>query len=219
MNGGAEYMIHFKYSDCMNVTFCALLYGLALPILFPIAAITLKNQQLAEKIVIAWVAKLPPAMDNSLNNNAMKMVSFAPIFLLLNGFWLVDNRVIFDNHWSYLMRVNDSMKSGHAVQNFWDDFKVKPATPLLLFIALSLLRVVLRILPDEILHRFGFSVGDDNEISVDEDLPNFFQAIKVKNANNIIFEYHNMKDKYGIEIEDAEVIRKLENISISSKTV
>lgn len=43
MNGGSEYMIHFKYSDCLNVTFCALLYGLAVPLLFPIAAITLKN--------------------------------------------------------------------------------------------------------------------------------------------------------------------------------
>jgi len=48
---------------------------------------------MAEKIVIAWIAKLPPAMDNSLNNNAMLMVSYAPIFLLLNGFWIVDNKV------------------------------------------------------------------------------------------------------------------------------
>ena len=41
-NGGSEYMIHFKYSDAMNVVFVCLMYGLAIPILFPIAAVTLK---------------------------------------------------------------------------------------------------------------------------------------------------------------------------------
>lgn len=43
-NGPGEYMIHFKYSDALNVCFVCLLYGLAIPMLFPIAAITLKLQ-------------------------------------------------------------------------------------------------------------------------------------------------------------------------------
>lgn len=43
-NGGGEYMIHFKYSDCLNVCFVCSMYGLAMPLLFPIAAITLTLQ-------------------------------------------------------------------------------------------------------------------------------------------------------------------------------
>lgn len=41
-NAGGEYMIHFKYSDAMNVVFVCSMYGLTMPMLFPIAAITLK---------------------------------------------------------------------------------------------------------------------------------------------------------------------------------
>jgi hypothetical protein len=96
-NGGGEYMIHFKYSDALNVCFVCLMYGMAIPLLFPIAAITLKLQQVSEKIAIAWVARLPPAMDNSLNNNALMMITYAPLFLLMNSFWMVDNRTIFNN--------------------------------------------------------------------------------------------------------------------------
>ena len=43
-NGGSEYMIHFKYSDALNVCFVCMMYGLAIPLLFPVAAITLKLQ-------------------------------------------------------------------------------------------------------------------------------------------------------------------------------
>ena len=100
-------MIHFKYSDALNVVFVCLMYGLTMPMLFPIAAITLKLQQIAEKIAVAWVARLPPAMDNSLNNNAIFMVMTAPMFLLVNGFWMIDNKAIFDNTWVYKMKTQE----------------------------------------------------------------------------------------------------------------
>lgn len=38
---GADYQIHIKYSDCLNVVFVTCMYGLGMPILFPIAAFTL----------------------------------------------------------------------------------------------------------------------------------------------------------------------------------
>lgn len=57
-------------------------------------------------------------MDNSLNNNALNMVSFAPLFLLMNGFWFVDNKSIFSNVWSYRMKITDNMKSDHFFHGF-----------------------------------------------------------------------------------------------------
>jgi len=38
---GTEYLIHFKYSDCLNVSYIAMMYGIAMPLLFPITACTL----------------------------------------------------------------------------------------------------------------------------------------------------------------------------------
>lgn len=36
---GPDYIIHFKYSTLLNFTFVTMMYGLGLPILFPIAAL------------------------------------------------------------------------------------------------------------------------------------------------------------------------------------
>lgn len=157
-NGGSEYMIHFKYSDALNVTFVSLMYGLAIPLMFPIAVITLRLQNLCEKIAIAWVARLPPAMDNSLNNNALRMVSFAPMFLLMNGFWMVDNRIIFNNYWEYKMKVNDQMKSGHLFRGF----VVNHATPILLFVVFSwATKIIMLVVPEDTLARCGFSMESE----------------------------------------------------------
>ena len=214
-NGPGEYMIHFKYSDALNVCFVCLLYGLAIPMLFPIAAITLKLQQLGEKIAVAWVARLPPAMDNSLNNNALTMASFAPLFLLMNGFWFMDNKAIFNNVWQHRMKITDNMQSGH----FFHGFMVNQATPLLLFAIFSwFLRLITFLVPEEELARLGFTLSHD-DINVDEDLPNFFEALKLKHADQIVCEYHNMKNRYGLEIEDADVIAKLEKTQIPEKSI
>jgi hypothetical protein len=40
---GKDMPIHFKYSDMLNITFLAMLYGLGMPIMFPMAAIIISN--------------------------------------------------------------------------------------------------------------------------------------------------------------------------------
>lgn len=206
MNSGAEYMIHFKYSDALNVTFVSLMYCLSMPILLITAAITLRLQLTSEMISIAWVARLPPAMDNSLNNNALMMITFAPIFMLMNGFWMVDSKIIFSNFWDYKMRVNEQMHSGH----YFEGFQVNHATPLLLFVMIAIVSKCVLLLIPEYWQRYFDLVDDSQLISVDEDLPNFFEVIPIRKAEEIIAEYKNIKERYGIEIEDSEVIRKLE---------
>jgi cyanate permease len=54
---GKDYEIHFKYSDAIVVVYITMMYGLGMPILFPIAAFTLFNQWLCERIVVAWSVK------------------------------------------------------------------------------------------------------------------------------------------------------------------
>ena len=40
---GVDYIIHFKYSGILSVTYLTLMYGVGMPILFPIAAFNLFN--------------------------------------------------------------------------------------------------------------------------------------------------------------------------------
>lgn len=89
---GKDMPIHFKYSDCLNITFLAMLYGLGMPIMFPMAALIVTNQRLAERIQVAYNYRQPPAMDNSLSNSVLSILKYAPLMLLFNGYWLMDNR-------------------------------------------------------------------------------------------------------------------------------
>lgn len=102
---GADMPIHFKYSDCLNITFLAMLYGLGMPIMFPMACIIIMNQRLAERIQVAKNYRMPPAMDNSLSDSVLSIMKYAPLMLLFNGYWLMDNKQFFDNVWHYKDKV------------------------------------------------------------------------------------------------------------------
>ena len=40
---GNEWQIHFKYSEALNITFLAMMYGVGMPIMFLMALIILSN--------------------------------------------------------------------------------------------------------------------------------------------------------------------------------
>lgn len=58
-----------------------------MPLLFPIAAFTLFNCWVVERIMVAYFMKVPPALDDKLTNNALNILKYAPLFLLANGYW------------------------------------------------------------------------------------------------------------------------------------
>ena len=94
-----------------------MMYGLGMPLLFPIVSVTLFSQWLSERIQIAYCVRQPPAMDNSLSNNALNVIRYAPLFMIFNGFWLLDNQQMFKGKWNYLMRETDYMKSQHYLSD------------------------------------------------------------------------------------------------------
>jgi len=61
---GPDYVIHFKYSQILNVTFVTMLYGLGMPILFPIAAVSYFVFWLVERYKVAYHYPMPPALDD-----------------------------------------------------------------------------------------------------------------------------------------------------------
>lgn len=61
--GCPDYIIHFKFANLLNVIYVTMMYGLGMPILFPIAAFNFLNQYICERIIVAYYMKLPPALD------------------------------------------------------------------------------------------------------------------------------------------------------------
>jgi len=47
---------------------------------------------MVERILVAYVVRKPPALDAKLTENCVKMLQFAPLFLLFNGYWMLSNR-------------------------------------------------------------------------------------------------------------------------------
>lgn len=59
------------------------------------------------------------------------------------------------------------------------------------------------------LKKWGYIFSCD-EWEVDEDLPKFYETIKLSQAHELVSENMNLKDKYGIELREPDNIEKLE---------
>lgn len=68
-----------------------------MPILFPIAAFSFINLLITEKILFAYFYRKPPMYDNKMNDGALKILQFVPLFMLSFGYWQLGNREIFFN--------------------------------------------------------------------------------------------------------------------------
>ena len=68
---GPDMPIHYRYSTILNIVFVTFTYGLALPILFPIAFLSMLNIYIVERIQLAYFFKQPPLYDDRLSKRAL----------------------------------------------------------------------------------------------------------------------------------------------------
>ncbi len=66
------YFMHYKYSSIMNIIFITFTFGAGLPLLFPIAAVSLLVIYSLEMFMLHYVYKQPPAYDEKLNKSVLK---------------------------------------------------------------------------------------------------------------------------------------------------
>ena len=69
-----------------------MMYGLGLPILFPIAAISYFIFWVVERYQVAYSYPMPPALDDRLTKNAVSLLQYSPLLLLANGYWMISNK-------------------------------------------------------------------------------------------------------------------------------
>ena len=210
---GANYVIHFKYSGLLNITFITMMYGVGMPILFPLAAFNFFNQWLCERIIVSYQVQQPPIMDDKLTVNCIEMLYFSPLFLLINGYWMLSSPQIFDNAWTFITDSEHTMKSTHFL-----DFKPGHASPML-YMAFSAVFIIAftKIFKDYI-GQWGFAL-QSKEIKVDEDLPQFFTTIRLGQADEIVLEEENMKTHFGLQINDPDTVETLDSTKMPKKAM
>lgn len=192
---GPEYLIHYRYSTLMNTIFVSLLYGTALPILYPIALLSMCVLYTAERVQVFYFYKQPPALDEKLTMSTLKVMMLAPVMYMFANYMYLGNQQIFGNVTLSLSSIDDIIRSGHKLIISYSDIKVDQSFPALMltlvFVALIPFGSILTLFIDKLFPGF-FGVN----ISVDEDLKNYFTALDQDDRHWIIAEEQHTRDNY-----------------------
>ena len=89
---GPDLQLHFRYSDLMNQIFVAFTYGLSMPLLFPILLFSLINIYWLERYMFAYYYQKPRLSGIKLHRYSLFCLQFAPVFMMLFGYWQLGNR-------------------------------------------------------------------------------------------------------------------------------
>lgn len=115
LHAGPDHLLHFKYSSVMNITFVTFMYGLALPLLFPIAMLAFIVLYTTERLTITYFYRKPPMYDEKMNEAAIGILKWAPFFMMLFGFWQMGNMQIFSKEISAKDFQPDPVTTNHDV--------------------------------------------------------------------------------------------------------
>lgn len=74
-----------------------MMYGMGIPVLFPIAAFSLFVLYCIEKFMLYYVYREPPMYDEKLNNNALGILTWAPLLFLSFGYWMLSSKQLLGN--------------------------------------------------------------------------------------------------------------------------
>ena len=130
LHSGPDYLMHFKYSAIMNTTFVTFMYGLSLPLLFPIALLHFTVLYVTERLTLTYYYRKPPMFDDKMNTAAISMLKWAPFFMMAFSYWTYGNKQIFSNVVLPALHKSDPEVTDHDILDLGDH---GPQVPLFIF--------------------------------------------------------------------------------------
>ena len=207
---GPTFFIHYKYSAILNITFVTFLYGVGLPILFPIAAASLFVLYIVEKTMLHYSYRQPPMYDERLNNNVLGIMTYAPLLFLAFGYWMLSSKQLLDNKVSPIRNDSDIPRTGHLWKEVFTAkaYQLNPAMPLLVTFWLFLIGICLRNVLYDLVTRWvpSLKVGD---LEIDEDLDNYFNTLDDHDRNWSIKEEEYARSMLKIKVLHDKTLQKL----------
>ena len=208
---GPVFFIHYKYSSILNITFVTMMYGIGLPILFPIASASLFVLYCMEKIMVHYSYRQPPMYDERLNNNVLTILTYAPLLFLSFGYWMFSSHQLLSNEVHEIENASDVRVTGHLWYHVFTSstqYGKNPGMPLLITFWIVLLGTVLR----NVIYKYsakifpGVKVG---ELEIDEDLDNYFNTLDDHDRNWSIKEEENSRQALNMKVLEDETLTKL----------
>lgn len=188
---GAEHAIHFKYATILNTVFVTFTFGLALPMLFPIAAFTFFNIYFLERLCVMYFHPSPPLYDDKLNAQMLSTLKWAPVMLIFFSYWYLGQPQLFANLAVARDYSFDPVITKHTAKPY-----MSPALPM--FIASLMIMLVFLLAIFGITKRirkccsgacakFGIQ-KEDGEFFIDENLGSYFSNIPAFDRKNMYVE-------------------------------
>ena len=208
LHSGPEYMMHFKYAAMLNMVFVTFMYGLAVPLLFPIACLFFVVSYIVERVTLAYSYRMPPMFDDVLNKSAIATLKVAPLFMMLFGFWIMGNHQIFNNFVEGREYRFDPVHTDHS------GYQIVPDQTLPLFI-MSAAMFVFLILSGafkKLLQKCRL-IDEDKEDDVDENLGTYAQCLDPKNRKAWLIEEKHLRKKFGVHTVTDEMLERLKEQS------
>ena len=76
----------------MSMVFISFMYGMAIPMMFPITLVGIFSIYINERLLLAYSYQKPVAIDDKLEKISYAWYQFAPIVMFLYGYWFIGNR-------------------------------------------------------------------------------------------------------------------------------
>lgn len=192
--------MHFKYSSMMNITFITMMFGPGIPILFPIAAASFFVLYLIENYMLYYVYKEPPAYDEKLNNSVLRSLSFAPLFLLGFGYWMLSNQQLLKN--DIVMRPLETATGAFYAEHYWYQSFIKftasgPASFLLVFFMIYFVYIFFSG-PFNMITDMCFKTMKLEDLEINEDIDKYANCLDKDCKNWTMKEEENLR-RFGIK--------------------
>ena len=94
---GINHSMHYGYSSLLLIIFVTFMFGFGIPILFPIAAFSIRVLYLVEKYQLYYFYKQPPAYDERITRTILSILRMAPPLYLVCGYWMLTNQQLLSN--------------------------------------------------------------------------------------------------------------------------
>ena len=150
-----------------------------------------------------------------MTKNALSLLSYSPILLLMNGYWMLSNKQIFESELNSITEITSDMLTGHTLRTI---FVLDYAFPMVVIALVSLILIVFSKIFVTAMSKWGYVISK-REIVVDENLPNFFAAVTLSESEWIIAENKNLRKVYGFNMMQREIEDKLDNLPAGTKYI
>jgi hypothetical protein len=180
------------------------MYGMMIPMLFPIALLGLINMYVNERLLLAYYYKQPPMYDMELHLVALRRIKLAPILMYLLGYWAIGNRQLFDKELYPKEYYGTETDPGHSMFSpYWDATYV-----CLIYLVLSLLG---QLITPKIASNFTCKFFKNwEEQDIDENLGQFWSNLSAFDQKlwytNEVYQRNVLKIK-TISDESLEILR------------